>query len=30
MWDIVDKDGHVISGKVELTFEEYLTTAWRG
>ena len=30
MWDIVDSDGKVISGKVDVTFEEYLTAAWKG
>lgn len=28
MWDIVDKNGKVVNGKVDVTFTEYLTTAW--
>lgn len=30
IWDIVDKDGKLVSGKVDLTFEEYIETAWKG
>lgn len=28
MWDVVDKEGKIIAGKVDVTFEEYLTVAW--